>query len=99
MLVLQLSKTLRLVTCTPRICSSARTAWPRLPPLRGGPSHDNLTHRFCHAAIRGTKAPPRDTVLAASAEAQAGQHVFEMIGCNICHVESITTAAAGTTIN
>src|SRR6266851_4264407 len=49
--------------------------------------------------IRGTKAPPRDTVLAASANAQAGQHVFEMIGCNICHVESITTAAAGTTIN
>ena len=49
--------------------------------------------------IRGTKAPPRDTVLAASADAQAGQHVFETIGCNICHVESITTAAPGTIIN
>jgi CxxC motif-containing protein (DUF1111 family) len=49
--------------------------------------------------IRGTKVPPRDTVLAASADAQAGQHVFETIGCNICHVESITTAAPGTAIN
>ena len=49
--------------------------------------------------IRGTKVPPRDTVLAASADAQAGQHVFETIGCNICHVESITTAAPGTVIN
>jgi CxxC motif-containing protein (DUF1111 family) len=49
--------------------------------------------------IRGTKVPPRDTVLAGSADAQAGQHVFETIGCNICHVESITTAAPGTVIN
>jgi CxxC motif-containing protein (DUF1111 family) len=49
--------------------------------------------------IRGTKVPPRDTVLAASADAQAGQHVFETIGCNICHVESITTATPGTVIN
>jgi len=49
--------------------------------------------------IRGTKAPPRDAVLAASADAQAGQHVFENIGCNICHVASITTAPAGTVIN
>jgi CxxC motif-containing protein (DUF1111 family) len=49
--------------------------------------------------IRGTKVPPRDTVLGASADAQAGQHVFETIGCNICHVESITTAAPGTVMN
>jgi CxxC motif-containing protein (DUF1111 family) len=49
--------------------------------------------------IRGTKVPPRDAVLAATPDAQAGQAVFESIGCNICHVESITTAAAGTIIN
>ena len=49
--------------------------------------------------IRGTQAPPRDTTLAASPAAQAGQKLFESIGCNICHVESITTAPAGTSIN
>src|SRR5215471_16396309 len=49
--------------------------------------------------MRGTKAPPRDTVLAATPEAVAGQHVFEAIGCNICHVESIATAPSGTALN
>jgi CxxC motif-containing protein (DUF1111 family) len=49
--------------------------------------------------IRGTKAPPRDTTLAATSDAQAGHQVFQSIGCGICHVESITTAPAGTMIN
>jgi CxxC motif-containing protein (DUF1111 family) len=49
--------------------------------------------------IRGTKAPPRDTTAAVSSDAQAGQQLFESVGCNICHVESMTTAAAGTSIN
>ena len=49
--------------------------------------------------IRGTQAPPRDTVLAASSDAMAGQKLFESVGCNICHVESITTAPVGTAIN
>jgi len=49
--------------------------------------------------IRGSKAPPRDAALASSADAQAGQGIFESIGCNICHVESITTAPAGTVMN
>jgi CxxC motif-containing protein (DUF1111 family) len=49
--------------------------------------------------IRGTKVPPRDAVLAATSDAQAGQARFEKIRCNTCHVESITTAPAGTLIN
>jgi CxxC motif-containing protein (DUF1111 family) len=49
--------------------------------------------------IRGTKAPPRDTTLAATADSQAGQQIFETTGCNICHVESMTTAPAGTATN
>jgi CxxC motif-containing protein (DUF1111 family) len=49
--------------------------------------------------IRGTKAPPRDTKLTATADAQAGQLLFESTGCAICHVESMTTAPAGTAIN
>ncbi|HLJ91219.1 MAG TPA: di-heme oxidoredictase family protein [Candidatus Angelobacter sp.] len=49
--------------------------------------------------IRGTKVPPRDTALAATPAAIAGQHIFEHIGCSICHVSSITTAPAGTVID
>ena len=49
--------------------------------------------------VRGTDVPPRDTTLAATSDAQAGQKLFESIGCNICHVESITTAPAQTLVN
>lgn len=49
--------------------------------------------------MRGTKAPPVDSVLLATSDAQAGQQLFSAIGCNICHVTSITTAPAGTVIN
>jgi CxxC motif-containing protein (DUF1111 family) len=49
--------------------------------------------------IRGTKAPPRDAVLSATAAAQQGQMLFERIGCATCHVSSIVTAPAGTIIN
>jgi CxxC motif-containing protein (DUF1111 family) len=49
--------------------------------------------------IRGTKAPPRDAVLSATAAAQEGQTLFENIGCATCHVSTIVTAPAGTVIN
>lgn len=49
--------------------------------------------------IRGTKVPPRDAALAATAAARSGQALFEKIRCNICHLESITTAQPGTLIN
>ena len=49
--------------------------------------------------MRATKVPPRDTALAATSDAQTGAQLFSSIGCNICHVTSITTAPAGTVIN
>ena len=49
--------------------------------------------------IRGTKAPPRNAELAVSADAQAGQRLFERVGCSDCHVASITTAPPGMLIN
>jgi CxxC motif-containing protein (DUF1111 family) len=49
--------------------------------------------------IRGTKAPPRDVMVAASPASQAGEHLFEQIGCGTCHVSTIVTAPAGTVIN
>lgn len=49
--------------------------------------------------MRGTMAPPVDTALLNTSDGQAGQQLFSAIGCNICHVTSITTAPAGTVIN
>jgi CxxC motif-containing protein (DUF1111 family) len=49
--------------------------------------------------IRGTKVPPRDAVLSATAAAQEGQSLFETIGCATCHVSTIVTAPGGTVIN
>jgi CxxC motif-containing protein (DUF1111 family) len=49
--------------------------------------------------IRGTRVPPRDTVLAATPDAIAGQALFSSIGCATCHVANMTTAPAGTALN
>jgi CxxC motif-containing protein (DUF1111 family) len=49
--------------------------------------------------IRGTMVPPRDTALAGTSAALRGQQLFQQIGCSVCHVQSITTAPAGTVID
>ena len=49
--------------------------------------------------IRSTKVPPRDTDLAVTPDAQQGEQLFHSVGCDLCHVSSITTAPAGTAIN
>ena len=49
--------------------------------------------------MRSTMAPARDPDLSITPEAQRGERLFGAIGCNICHVTSITTAPAGTAIN
>jgi len=49
--------------------------------------------------IRGTMVPPRDTVLAATPAASKGGELFRQVGCNVCHVESMTTAPVGTVID
>src|ERR1700726_601822 len=49
--------------------------------------------------VRATKAPARDAALASSAAANKGLGLFEKIGCVSCHVETLTTAPAGTKIN
>jgi CxxC motif-containing protein (DUF1111 family) len=49
--------------------------------------------------MRATKAPPRDTALAATADAITGSNLFNQIGCAICHVRNFTTVPAGTVIN
>jgi CxxC motif-containing protein (DUF1111 family) len=49
--------------------------------------------------MRGTLVPPRDIALAASRDAQEGHELFQRVGCNTCHVESIVTAPAGTVVD
>ncbi len=49
--------------------------------------------------MRGTKVPPRDSALAGTADALAGQLLFARVGCATCHVPSMVTAAAGTVLN
>jgi CxxC motif-containing protein (DUF1111 family) len=49
--------------------------------------------------VRGTMVPPRDTALAATPAALAGQRLFKQLGCNVCHKEAITTAPVGKVID
>ena len=49
--------------------------------------------------VRGTMVPPRDTALAATPAALKGQQLFRQVGCNVCHMEAITTAPVGTVID
>jgi CxxC motif-containing protein (DUF1111 family) len=49
--------------------------------------------------VRATEAPARDRELADSPKAKKGAELFDKIGCDTCHVSTLTTAAAGTQIN
>src|SRR5204862_3376490 len=49
--------------------------------------------------MRATKAPARDTLLAATPAARRGSELFDAIGCATCHVRTLVTAAAGTILN
>ena len=75
------------------ICNTAQE--PNDTPGPDGLSDVDHFARF----MRASKAPPRDAVLAQTASAVRGSRIFDEIGCAICHVRSLTTAAAGTQIN
>jgi CxxC motif-containing protein (DUF1111 family) len=49
--------------------------------------------------VRATKAPARDAQQAAAPRSKAGETLFAKIGCDVCHVPTLTTAAPGTVIN
>lgn len=68
------------------------------PSIRCGEDPDNDIDAFARF-MRATKAPSRDTRLAATSSAQAGASLFHSIGCDICHITTLTTAAPGTLIN
>src|SRR5580693_427726 len=76
-----------------KLCNTASE--PNDTPGPDGLSDVDHFARF----IRATKAPARDSQLAGSALATKGNGLFEKIGCATCHVETLTTATAGTQIN
>jgi CxxC motif-containing protein (DUF1111 family) len=49
--------------------------------------------------MRATKAPARDARQAATAAARKGETLFASVGCDSCHVPTLTTAAPGTAVN
>jgi CxxC motif-containing protein (DUF1111 family) len=76
-----------------RLCNTASE--PNDTPGPDGLSDIDHFARF----IRATKAPARDSHLATSAVTKNGEGLFNKIGCATCHVETLTTAPAGTKIN
>jgi CxxC motif-containing protein (DUF1111 family) len=68
------------------------------PSIRCGEDPDNDIDAFARF-MRATKVPSRDARLAATASAQAGASLFHSIGCDICHITTLTTASPGTLIN
>ena len=49
--------------------------------------------------MRATETPARDVQLAQSPKVRSGAELFGKVGCDICHVQTLTTAPAGTKIN
>ena len=49
--------------------------------------------------MRATEAPSRDAQLAQTTQARLGAELFNKVGCDICHVQTLTTAPTGTKIN
>src|SRR6202142_1920954 len=76
-----------------KLCNTASE--PNDTPGPDGLSDIDHFARF----VRATKAPARDAQLASTAAAQRGSNLFTKIGWATCHVESLTTAPAGTKIN
>ena len=49
--------------------------------------------------MRSTKAPPRNSAMVLNDATDPGSLLFDSLNCSVCHVRSITTAAAGSVIN
>jgi CxxC motif-containing protein (DUF1111 family) len=48
--------------------------------------------------IRASEAPARDAQLAATPKARQGAELFDKIGCDQCHIQTLTTAPTGTKV-
>jgi CxxC motif-containing protein (DUF1111 family) len=70
---------------------------PGEPNVTDDPSNEDI--QLFADFMRSTKAPPRDAVVAATADARRGETLFASVGCATCHTPTIVTAPAGTAIN
>jgi CxxC motif-containing protein (DUF1111 family) len=68
------------------------------PNDRPGPDGLADVDRFARF-LRASKAPARDLKLADTPTAKRGSDLFDKVGCAVCHVRNLITAAAGTKIN
>jgi CxxC motif-containing protein (DUF1111 family) len=75
------------------LCNTVRE--PNDVPGADGLEHIDLFARF----IRAMEAPARDVQAAQTPSAQIGEEFFNKIGCSTCHVSTLTTASAGTSID
>src|SRR6266704_1982067 len=49
--------------------------------------------------IRASEAPARDAQLAQTQQARWGAELFDKVGCDTCHVQTLTTASAGAPVD
>jgi CxxC motif-containing protein (DUF1111 family) len=75
------------------LCNTASE--PNDTPGTDGSSDIDRFARF----MRATEAPARDAQLAQTANARHGAELFDKVGCDTCHVQTLTTAPVGTKIN
>jgi CxxC motif-containing protein (DUF1111 family) len=75
------------------LCNTANE--PNDTPCPDGLADIDRFARF----IRATETPARDSQLGQTPKARLGADLFAKVGCEICHVQTLTTASAGTKIN
>ena len=68
------------------------------PNAKPGPDGLSDIDRFARF-MRATAAPARDSQVAQTTKARQGAELFDKVGCDICHVQTLTTAPVGTKIN
>jgi CxxC motif-containing protein (DUF1111 family) len=76
-----------------KLCNTASE--PNDTPGPDGLSDIDHFARF----IRASEAPARDAQLAQTPKVRLGAELFDKVGCDICHIQTLTTAPAGTKIN
>jgi len=68
------------------------------PNDKPGPDGLSDIDRFARF-MRASQVPARDSQVAQTPKARLGAELFDKVGCDICHVQTLTTAPPGTKVN
>ncbi len=86
---------------TNRLLREENTSWGRsvaafdnVPDIEDTDNDVDIFTRF----MRASKPPSRDEAIANTIDGRAGAQLFNQIGCAVCHVPTIVTAPAGTSL-